>query len=65
MAKYQLLAFDKSVITDNIELTLEQVQSYEEDNEVTGVYQFDTYEDGTDIFDVISEDQVVLKRIEE
>mgnify|MGYP005696550695 CR=1 FL=1 len=63
MAKYQLLAHDKSVVKDDIELTLEQVQSYGEDNDVDNVFQYDEYEDGTTIFDTISEGTFIIKRI--
>jgi len=65
MAKYQLLAKDKSVVKDDLELTLEQVKSYEDDNDITGVLQYDSYDDGTDIFDVIGDDQFCLKQIAE
>ena len=65
MAKYQLLAKDETVVKDNIELTLEEVHSYEEDNDITGVLQYDSYDDGTDIFDVIGDDQFCLKQIAE
>lgn len=65
MALYQLLAKDKSVVTDNLELTLEQVASYAEDNELSGVFQYDTYDDGTDIFDSLDDDDFCLKIISE
>ena len=65
MALYQLLAKDKSIVTDNLELTLEQVQSYAEDNDLEGVFQYDTYEDGTDIFDAIGDDDLCLKMVSE
>ncbi len=65
MAKYQLLAKDETVAKDNIELTLEEVQSYAEDNDLPGVFQYDSYDDGTDIFDVIEDDQFCLKAIAE
>ncbi len=65
MAKYQLLAIDETVAKDNIELTLEEVQSYAEDNDLPGVFQYDSYDDGTDIFDVIEDDQFCLKAIAE
>lgn len=63
MAKYQLLAHDKSVVKDDIELTLEKVQSYGEDNDVDNLFQYDEYEDGTTIFDTISEGTFIIKRI--
>jgi hypothetical protein len=63
MAKYQLLAHDKSVVKDDIELTLEQVQSYGEDNDIGSIFQYDEYEDGKTIFDNISEGTFIIKRI--
>jgi hypothetical protein len=63
MAKYQLLAHDKTVVTDNIELTLEEVQSYAEDNDLGNVLQYDEYDDDTTTFDNISEGEFVIKRI--
>lgn len=65
MAQYQLLAKDKSVVEDNLELTIEEVQSYATDNDLAGVFQYDTYDDGTDVFDAIADDQFCLKEISE
>jgi len=69
MAKYQLLAQDKSVVTAEVELTNEEVLTYAEDNELPGVYQFDSYDDDSDIFDKLTADGAtgihVLKAIVE